>query len=116
MCPSHAGTSGNGSNSRTAAASPCGSAPRGRCSRLPSGTGRRSHRSPVKVLHRDRVQIDAFEATNVDGGHRVALRVGGQREWMDAASLAEPMLDAMLVEEVSAHVLVCRLAPRERSA
>src|ERR1700761_7524931 len=111
--PTRAGTSGSGSSSRTAAASPRDSALRGMCSRLPSETARRSHCSPVEVLDWHRLQIDAFQATDIDGGHRVALRVGGLREGMDAAGLAEPMFNLVLVEEVSAHVVVFRRAQRE---
>jgi hypothetical protein len=52
------------------------------------------------VLNRHAFQIDSFEATNVDGSHPIALGVGAFSVGVNAARLAEAVLDNVLVESV----------------
>jgi hypothetical protein len=53
----------------------------------------RSHRPPIKVLHRNGRQVQPFDAPQVDGRHAVALRVRAFAVSMDAAGGAEAVLD-----------------------
>jgi hypothetical protein len=64
-----------------------------------------SQRSPVEVLNRNAVQVDSFEAANIDCGHPVALWIGAFSVRVNTARLAKAVLDNVLVERVRADVL-----------
>src|SRR5262245_49900183 len=64
---------------------------------------KRLERPAVEVLDGDLVEIEAVDAADVDGRDLVALGVHALAEHLDAAGLAELVLDDVLVEGVGAH-------------
>src|SRR6266403_6139370 len=63
------------------------------------------HRPSVEVLNWNALQINSFEAANIDCGHPIALWIGPFSVGMNAAGLAKAVLDDVLVEGVRADIL-----------
>lgn len=64
-----------------------------------------SQRPSVELLNRNALQVDSFEAANVDRGNRIALWIDAFPVRVNAASSAKAVLDHVLVERVCADVL-----------
>ena len=60
------------------------------------------------VGNRHGLEVDIFQAANVDRSHAIALRIGALAEGMYAADRTESMLDYVLIEGIGAHVLLRR--------
>jgi hypothetical protein len=101
---------------------------RGACGARPRAARKKSaslisQRSPVEVLNRNAIQIDSFEAANIDCGYPIAPRIGAFAVGVNAACPAKAVLDHVLVESVRADVPIrCEHAqlfaghePQERS-
>src|SRR5690349_20486653 len=63
----------------------------------------------VEVLDLQLLGIDAIEAAHVDRGHRLAARAGAARERLDAAGLAERVVNDVLVELVVGQLVLALL-------
>jgi len=82
-----------------------------------------SQRPSVEVLNRNGLEVDSFEAANIDCGDPVALWIGAFSVRVNAARPAKAVLDNALVEHVRADVLfrceqaqlVARHKPQQRS-
>ena len=75
-----------------------------------------SEGAAVEVLDRNGVEVDAFEAPDVDGSHVIAFRVHALGVRMNPAGRAGPMLDDVLVERIRRRAAFrcqeTKLAPR----
>jgi hypothetical protein len=66
---------------------------------------RYSLRATVEVFYRNRFKVNVFEAPDIDRRHWFALWIDGLGIRMNAACLAEMVLDNVLVERVRADTL-----------
>jgi hypothetical protein len=75
------------------------------------------------MLNRHALQVDSFEAANIDRSRRAAFGIDSFRVWVNATGGAKAMFDNVLVESVRADVcfrceqvqLIPRDKPEERS-
>jgi hypothetical protein len=82
-----------------------------------------SQRQSVEALNRNALQVNAFEAANIDCRHPIALWIGAFSVRVNATCPAKAVLDNVLVESVRAAVLfgceqvqpIARHKPQERS-
>src|SRR5262245_38463937 len=65
----------------------------------------------VHLLHRNLLDVEVFQAADVDRGHRVAGAILAPGKRLDAAMLAEAVLDDVLVERIGSEI---RLAAQQR--
>jgi hypothetical protein len=65
-----------------------------------------SQRASVEMLHRDSVQVDAFEAANIDRRYPIAILIGSFSIRVNAAVCAKAMLDNVLVKSVSGDIFL----------